>query len=176
MTKPVLYILGGAIGSGKTTWYQYGIANGSISREIPFINIDVFFLREMDEIINWLKEKGDFIIECNLSKSEDYEWIDSIRKSGYRTVLYFFGTRGVDINKMRVRARLQEGGHDVAESMIEECFKTGLTHLKGNLPDFSEATLIDVSGLEPQVMAKFSEGKLEFRSPAALPWVEDILK
>jgi predicted ABC-type ATPase len=41
-----LYVLGGANGVGKTTWYQFGIENNAISPELPFINIDMIVLRE----------------------------------------------------------------------------------------------------------------------------------
>jgi len=37
---PVLYILGGANGSGKTTWYNSQVAIGDIDPSIPFVNID----------------------------------------------------------------------------------------------------------------------------------------
>jgi predicted ABC-type ATPase len=44
---PALYVLGGANGVGKTTWYQLGIENKSINPELPFINIDLIVLREL---------------------------------------------------------------------------------------------------------------------------------
>jgi predicted ABC-type ATPase len=44
---PALYVLGGANGVGKTTWYQWGIENKSINPELPFINIDLIVLREL---------------------------------------------------------------------------------------------------------------------------------
>ena len=37
---PKLYILGGANGVGKTTWYQTGIEQKYITAELPFINVD----------------------------------------------------------------------------------------------------------------------------------------
>lgn len=44
---PVLYILGGANGSGKTTWYNSQVASGDIDSSIPFINIDNIVLQEL---------------------------------------------------------------------------------------------------------------------------------
>ncbi len=44
---PVLYILGGANGSGKTTWYNSQVAIGDIAPSIPFVNIDNIVLWEL---------------------------------------------------------------------------------------------------------------------------------
>ena len=43
----ILYVLGGANGFGKTTWYQAGIENNAINYELPFINIDNIVLLEL---------------------------------------------------------------------------------------------------------------------------------
>jgi predicted ABC-type ATPase len=44
---PKLYILGGANGAGKTTWYQTGIEQKYITAELPFINVDTIVLKEL---------------------------------------------------------------------------------------------------------------------------------
>jgi predicted ABC-type ATPase len=167
---PTLYVLGGANGVGKTTWYQLGIENKSINPELPFINIDLIVLRELggytaenlakaDQIARermkaLLQERRDFMIESNLSKSADYDWIALMRKNGYETVLFFLGTSDVEINKNRVQARILEGGHAVADAIIEQRYQMGLSYLKTKVLDFSEATIIDVSGHLPRIMAQ----------------------
>src|ERR1700722_2151283 len=158
---PSLYILGGANGVGKTTWYQLGVENKSINPELPFINIDLIVLRELggytaenlaraeqiarERMKVLLQERKDFMIESNLSKSADYDWIALMRKNGYETVLFFLGTNDVEINKNRVRARVLEGGHAVADPIIEQRYQMGLSYLKARVLDFSNATLFDVS-------------------------------
>src|ERR1700761_5143426 len=112
---PTLYVLGGANGVGKTTWYQLGIDDKSIDPELPFVNIDLIVLRELggynaenlakaeqiarERVKVLLQERKDFMIESNLSKSSDYDWIGLMRKNGYETVLFFLGTSDVEINK-----------------------------------------------------------------------------
>jgi len=44
---PALYILGGANGAGKTTWYQQGLRNNSIEDDLPFLNVYMIVLREL---------------------------------------------------------------------------------------------------------------------------------
>lgn len=45
---PTLYVLGGANGVGKTTWYQFGLEDKAINPELPFINIDLIVLGELN--------------------------------------------------------------------------------------------------------------------------------
>ena len=121
---PILYVLAGANGVGKTTWYQTGLDNGSVDVTIPFINIDIIIQKELGGYndVNLAKaeqiarermsiligERRDFMIESNLSKSADYDWIARMRKNGYESVLYFLGTGDVDLNKIRVKERVHE--------------------------------------------------------------------
>src|SRR5437870_4777121 len=125
---PVLYILAGANGVGKTTWYNYGLQKGYVDQSLPFINIDNI-QKELggytaenaakaeaiarENIGRLISKRKDFMIESNLAKTADYEWVDRLRKQGYETYLFFLCTTDVAINKRRVKLRVKEGGHDV---------------------------------------------------------------
>jgi predicted ABC-type ATPase len=173
---PTLYILGGANGVGKTTWYQTGIESNSINPALPFINIDMIVLHELggytpenlvrgeelarERMKALVQDRKDFMIESNLSKSSDFDWIALMRKNGYKTVLFFLSTSDVEINKTRVQARVQEGGHDIAEPIIEHRYRMGISYLKSKILDFSDATLIDVSTDEPRRIAQLQHGQI----------------
>ncbi len=92
---PTLYILAGANGVGKTTLYHNGIGQFEVDPKIPFINVDTIVLRELgiytpenltkaEELARermkiLIQDKQDFIIESNLSKSSDYDWVALMR-------------------------------------------------------------------------------------------------
>lgn len=189
---PFLHVLGGANGAGKTTWYQLALARGIISDGLPFINIDLIVLRELgaytsenithaeniarERMRTLLQAGDDFLIESNLSKASDYEWIARMRTNNYSTVLFFLGTSDVEINKSRVKARVLEGGHDVPDPIIEQRYQMGLSYLKSKILDFSEAFPIDVSGELPQQMAKLEEGVITFKHPQCPAWVQNSLE
>lgn len=188
---PVLHVLGGANGAGKTSWYQLGLQEKDTSPNLPFINLDIIVSQELgdytsenlakaegiarDRMRKLLEDKSDFMIESNLSKTTDYDWIDRMRNNGYDTILYFLGTKNVEINKARVRGRVLEGGHDVADPVIEQRYRMGLSYLKSKILDFTIATLIDVSENEPQIMAKLKYGQVSFKHPNCPPWVQSSL-
>ncbi|NCI49782.1 hypothetical protein GWC95_07605 [Sediminibacterium roseum] len=188
---PVLYILGGANGSGKTTWYNAQVVTGDIDLTIPFINIDNIVLWELgsytpenlllgeniakERMSGHIERKESFMIESNLSKKADYEWIERMQRHGYDTVLYFFGTDNVEINKDRVLNRVAQGGHDVAVPIIEQRHRMGLTYLKSEVLNFTEAYLYDSSEKIPQQMAVLKKGKIIEQVNEPELWVKETL-
>jgi predicted ABC-type ATPase len=184
---PILYVLGGANGVGKTTWYQAAVNTGEIDPQLPFINIDNIVLQELggytteniaraeDLARERMKElifsRKDFIIESNLSRSSDYDWIELMRKNGYQTSLFFLGTNNVEINKIRVRSRVAEGGHDIADPIIEQRYQTGFSYLKSQLLNFSTATLIDVSTDQPKKEVYLINGQVISKEQHLTDWV-----
>jgi predicted ABC-type ATPase len=184
---PILYVLGGANGVGKTTWYQAAVNTGEIDPQLPFINIDNIVLQELggytienvaraediarERMKELISSRKDFIIESNLSRSSDYDWIELMRKNGYQTSLFFLGTNNVEINKIRVRSRVAEGGHDIADPIIEQRYQTGFSYLKSQLLNFSTATLIDVSTDQPKKEVYLVSGQVISKEQQLPDWV-----
>lgn len=189
---PTLFVLGGANGVGKTTLYQTGVGQFEVDPKTPFINVDTIALHELgdytpanlaraEELARermklLIQEKKDFIIESNLSKSSDYEWIALMRKNGYDTVLFFMGTDSVKINIERVHRRVQEGGHDIPEPIIEQRYRMGLTYLKSNVLLFSKATLFDASMGRLQKLAFLQKGQIFYKTPDCPDWAKNCLQ
>ncbi|MBN8718784.1 MAG: hypothetical protein J0H85_05020 [Sediminibacterium magnilacihabitans] len=188
---PVLYILGGANGSGKTTWYNSQVSIGDIAPSIPFINIDNIVLLELgnytaenlalgesiaqQRIAGFIERKESFMIESNLSKKSDYEWIKRMQRHGYDAVLYFLGTDDVEINKDRVLNRVAQGGHDIAVPIIEQRYRMGLTYLKSEILNFTDAYLYDSSDKIPKQMAVLKKGKIIEQIDNPSLWVKEVL-
>ncbi len=188
---PTLFVLGGANGAGKTTWHSAGIVNNFINEGLPFVNVDNIVLLELggytaenisraeqlsrERMAILISERKDFMIESNLSKSSDYEWITLMRKNGYDTSLFFLGTDDVEINKGRVRARVIEGGHNIDDSIIEHRYSMGLSYLKSQVLNFSSAILFDVS-VDGQRMAELLNGVIIFKDTECPKWVQDSLQ
>lgn len=187
---PILYILGGANGVGKSTWYSTGVENGYIDLSLPFLNSDNV-QKELgaynvensiiaeDIVRNRMKElileKKDFMIESNLAKAADYEWINLMRKQGYQTDLIFLGIDDVEINKERVLERVREGGHDVPVPIIEQRYRMGLSYLKKEILSFDKARLIDMTSGLPKIKALLNHGKIQSKEPEAPRWVNEVL-
>lgn len=132
---PTLYILVGPNGAEKTTFYYTSVRTGIIRKSIPFVNIDIITKEELggysetnfaraEEIyrarVGQLISQGeDFMIESNLAKESEYDWIAKMKQRGYEVVLYYLCTDFPDeVHVKRVQERAAEGGHDVPENII----------------------------------------------------------
>ena len=188
---PVLYILAGSNGAGKTSYYFTAVSKVFIDATLPFINVDLIAKDELGGYTaeNFVKadliyrertgklihSKSDFMIESNLAKSSDYEWIDKMMQIGYDAVLYFLWTDDVNININRVQRRLKEGGHDIPPAIVIHRYKTGITYLKGKLHLFKEVHLIDNSSDEAIEVAQVTDSKLTQLVPALPQWANSVL-
>jgi predicted ABC-type ATPase len=146
---PTLYVLAGANGSGKTTWYTAALQNGFISADLPFVNVDLIARDELggynetnlakaqmvarERMATYINGRFDFMVESNLAVKSDYSWIESLIKRGYVAVLYFLGTSDININYARVSKRIKEGGHAVPETIIAHRYKMGISYLKSKI-------------------------------------------
>ena len=71
---------------------------------------------------------------------------------GYETHAVFLGTRHPDINVQRVRRRVLEGGHDIAENEIRRRWHAAGENLVRNWQFFDHIEMLDNSGRAPQVV------------------------
>jgi predicted ABC-type ATPase len=95
------------------------VENLSISINIPerveqVAQILADFLR-----IRLLEEGRKFTFETVFSHPSKLDLLLQAFSKGYKVYLYFVGTESPEINKFRVRSRVQDGGHDVSFEKIE---------------------------------------------------------
>ena len=106
---PFVFILGGANGAGKTTYYDTAVAEKIIDAFIPYLNVDVVAKKELgshspqniliaEELVRTrmmqlIQNRDSFIIESNLAKAAVYDWLEQLIKKGYDLNLDFFGYR-----------------------------------------------------------------------------------
>ena len=187
---PVLYILAGPNGTGKTTFYSFAVQNGFIDKNLPFINVDIItrqlggyteenYIKASDVYRETEKKhieaKSDFMIESNLADSRSYQWLSLMKSSGYNLVLYFLSTDDVVINIGRVLRRVSEGGHNVAESIIRSRYALSHSYLKTRLSEFKEVYLVDNSTDTAQIQVKINDGRITEKAPDLLNWVQEVI-
>lgn len=140
--NPVIYVLAGPNGVGKTTLNPYFIPNG-----IAYINADDMArqLRErlgdinVQELANaqalermnkYIAKRESFAIETNLADKETWQFLIGVQGLGYVIHLNFFGVSDIAVCINRVINRVLQGGHFVHPDIVRMRYEAGLKLLK----------------------------------------------
>lgn len=129
MRKPVLIVIAGPNGSGKTSTTRLVIKH-EWAEQCVYINPDeiaqtkfgdwndpnavrqaVEYCEEWREQL--LKEHKDFIFETVLSSDGKVDFLKRAKEEGYFIRIFFICTQNPTINAARIAKRVMEGGHDV---------------------------------------------------------------
>lgn len=179
---PILYIIAGPNGAGKTTSAESMLPG--VLNCVEFVNADLIargispynpesvaikagriMLNRMQELL----EMGvDFVIETTLSTLSYANFIRECKQKGYEIVLIFVWLNHPDVAKSRVKQRVERGGHNIPEDVIERRYYKGLRNLnKIFLPlsndwmicDNSDKLIVLVARKEKEDVIVFDEEK-----------------
>ena len=158
--KKVLYIFAGVNGAGKSTLYN----SENLDNEIKYstrINTDEIVRKigdwknNSDQIkaakiaINLrndcLKYGKSFNEETTLTGKTILKTIDKAKELGYELQLFYVGVNNPEIAKERIRNRVEKGGHNIADEIVEKRYYESLKNLKQMITKFDEVYLYDNS-------------------------------
>lgn len=187
--KPRLVLLVGGNGAGKTTFYKTFLE----PRGLAFINADVVakeFWPDNPEAHSYdamrLVEKSrkdalshgrSFCFETVFSHESKVEFIQEAREHGYEVQLYYIHLDNPDLNVLRVRHRITEGGHSVPEDKIQSRIPRTLANLKHAIELVDRLVLLDNSRHDDpyRVQAILKNGAVVQRSEELARWARDLL-
>ncbi|HJY82153.1 MAG TPA: zeta toxin family protein [Candidatus Binatia bacterium] len=174
-----IVIIAGPNGAGKTTFAREFLPNEA---GCPvFVNVDLIamglspFRPEaaairagrimLEQIQVHVKKRESFAFETTLSGLGYARMIPQWRAKGYRVKLIFLRLPTVKMAIARVRLRVRQGGHSVAESVIRRRFKTGWRNFETVYRDLvDEWVVYDNSGDEPILVSEGTKGAQAKRS------------
>ena len=158
--KKVLYIFAGVNGAGKSTLYNSGNLDDNIKYSTR-INTDEIVRKigdwknNSDQIkaakiaINLrndcLKDGKSFNEETTLTGKTILKTIDKAKELGYELQLFYVGVNNPEIAKERIRNRVEKGGHNIADEIVEKRYYESLKNLKQVITKFDEVYLYDNS-------------------------------
>lgn len=180
MIKPILWVIAGCNGSGKS----------SFSKEIIDLNVipfdyDKYFLAFYDslqasdiqdrmahnlafeeletQIAESIELRKDFVYETNFN-STPLHWPEVFRKNGFYLKLTYLALDSIEEAIRRVRIRVQNGGHFVSENEIKKRYFEGAKNLDTYFSFFDEVEIYDCSGYKkpPRFCFSLVNGKLEY--------------
>lgn len=159
MIRPVLTIIAGSNGCGKST-----LTSGARTKfqDIPLLDPDAV-AKSLQESLDGtpsnmeagkqvlrlagrlIEAKQSFTVETTLSGGTYLKMAAQAKEAGFNIVVFFVGTASVDINLARVQARVKKGGHDVPEEDQKRRYPRTLANMVKLLPLADLAVIFDNS-------------------------------
>ena len=119
--------------------------------------------RLMLERLDELTASGQsFALETTLAGRAPLRWIRKWRDHGYFVAVFYLTLSSVDLAMARVRIRVEQGGHEVAEAVIRRRFVKSWSHFT-NLyrPVVDWWAVCDNSGASPRLRARGGSGDVD---------------
>ncbi|HEB55152.1 MAG TPA: dephospho-CoA kinase [Gammaproteobacteria bacterium] len=188
-TPKQLWMLTGANGSGKSTFYQQFLA----ATRLPFINADIL-ARQLDaenaeamsykaamlaeKLRTQLLQAGvSFCFESVFSHPSKIDFLAATKALNYEIILVYIHLKNVELNQARVAQRVMRGGHNVPTDKIISRIPRTLRYVKQALPLADAVKLYDNSSHSRPYLAiaQLTRGKLEIQQNPLPDWACEML-
>ena len=176
--RPVLIIIAGPNGSGKTTITSRILHHEWLENSV-YINPDQVAqdrfgdwnsaeaVRQAAEYCaNWrercLTDRQSMIFETVFSAEDKLDFIRRAKQAGFFIRLFFVCTESPMINAARIAGRVMKGGHDVPISKIISRYQKSIINCKiaTNIADRVYLYDNSVDNREARLLFRFADGKI----------------
>ncbi|MDO4339085.1 MAG: zeta toxin family protein [Eubacteriales bacterium] len=152
--KPEVVVFAGPNGSGKSTFTELlkppmdYINADEIKKNLKCTDLEAAQLAESQRE-NHISRMEEFCFETVLSTDRNLKLLERAKDKGYFIRCYYVLTADPMINVLRVRARVESGGHDVPEEKIISRYDRALTLVKDLVKICDICHIYDNSGNSP---------------------------
>lgn len=193
--QPVLIVIAGPNGSGKTTVTEQ-ILRHEWTEGALYINPDkiaqerfgdwnseeavrqsVFYCEELRE--RCIRERQSLIFETVLSRNDKIEYIEKAKKAGFFVRLFFVCTASPVINAARIAKRVMEGGHNVPIPKIGPRYQASIANccIAAGIVDRCYVYDNSEEGRNARLLFRASDGTLVKKYVAEIPeWAAFIYR
>lgn len=192
--KPVLIVIAGPNGSGKTSVTSKILQHKWIEDSI-YINPDIIAQEKFGdwnskeaivqsiEYCENLREEclnggKSLIFETVLSREDKVDYIMRAKKAGFFIRLFFVCTESPTINAARIAQRVMEGGHDVPITKVISRYEKSILncYLASQVADRTYVYDNSVDNEMARLLFRLSDGKLFKQYTGSVPeWAASIL-
>ena len=164
--QPIMMLLAGPNGAGKTTFRKKFLESNATFSEFISLNWDDETAKKKEEqpdlteteariitgkdIIKRTKQsfeqRKNFVYETVAADFRHLRLMKTARAAGYKVVTIFIGLSSPELSKLRVKHRVQNGGHNVAIEDIESRYPKIIANLPSLMEESDTCFVIDNSG------------------------------
>jgi len=165
MDKPTVLVFAGPNGSGKSTVTKaYTVSGIYINADDikQFRGCTDLEAAQEAELLRetLLDSRKDFTFETVLSTPRNLILLDKAKKAGYYIKSVFVLTADAELNVMRVKTRVQTGGHDVPEDKIRNRYVKSLKMVSKLALLCDELAVFDNTDRPEVIYKKDDEGEV----------------
>ena len=152
--KPEAVVFAGPNGSGKSTFTQLlkppidYINADEIKKNLKCSDLEAAQLAERQREEH-IEQMSEFCFETVLSTERNMKLLEKARQKGYFIRCYYILTADPMINVLRVKSRVEAGGHDVPEGKIITRYDRALCLVKDLVKICDVCHIYDNSGSKP---------------------------
>ena len=192
--RPVLIIIAGPNGSGKTTITSQILHHEWLENSV-YINPDQVAqerfgdwnsaeaVRQAAEYCaDWrercLADRQSMIFETVFSADDKLDFIRRAKHAGFFIRLFFVCTESPMINAARIAGRVMKGGHDVPIAKIISRYQKSIINCKVATDIADRVYFYDnsVDGREARILFRFADGKIIKRYTDDIPqWAQGLM-
>ena len=161
--KPLLIVVAGPMGAGKTTFYDV-----HLKEAFPTLLPPVPHLREAV-----LREHRSFAVEDLIV---DTELLVSARNAGYATKVIFISTEDPNLNVGRILIRMSQGGQSVPLNVVPESYEESTKSLPEARKHADDVLVYDNTpdGKGHRLVARFISGELVRVTHSSPDWLKRL--
>lgn len=192
--KPVMCIVAGPNGSGKTTTTEQLLKN-EWGADSLYINPDIIAKdiygdwnsteaimkaarKATEQRYECLKNGTDFVFETVFSSAEKMDFIQKAKEGGFFIRIFYVCTESPLININRIAQRYLNGGHEVPISKTISRYYSSLENISKAIKIADRVYLYDnsVENAAPRLILRTSDGVIAKQYTDDLPdWVSAII-
>ena len=187
--KPEVVVFAGPNGSGKSTFTQLlkppidYINADEIKKNLKCSDLEAAQLAERQREEH-IEQMSEFCFETVLSTERNIKLLEKAKQKGYFIRCYYILTADPMINVLRVKSRVEAGGHDVPEEKVITRYDRALCLVKDLVQICDVCHIYDNSGNKPFRILKKRKEQIYFDECAdwylediqALTGISDMIK
>lgn len=141
---------------------------------LDITKLDDYFVAFLADFIrNTLLEQTDrFSFETVMSHLSKIDFMQRAKSMGFKVYLYFVSLPNPELNLLRVKTRVEQGGHDVDDDKVRERYVRTMNFLLPALKIADTAYIFDNSGSAPKLFATKENGELKSEGTYIPQWYQ----
>lgn len=122
-----------------------------------------------------ITQRESLIVESTLAGHGAISLMAWAKSAGYRTLLIYVALGEPELHIDRVRLRVAQGGHDIADADIRRRYFRSLARAPEAIRLADETVVLDNAGPEPARVLMLQSGQITWRSASLPEWVKDLV-